>query len=417
MNTYPTQASELSMLRRALIVLGAGIGVMLGCGPILFYSFGVMVRPIAEATGWDRTSIASAGGMAAIVFGLMSPAIGALLDRLKPRRMALIGIPCFGIGLALVGWIPQSASAFVATMVLAAFLSTLQLPHAYNYVIVGTFTKGRGLALGIALSFAGIGIALAAPYSAYLIRTFDWRTAYMLMGLTVVAIGLPNALWLVRDPPARDAVAATEGVGHSLRQAMQDRQFWLLLASFTLIAASVGAATVHLPVVLGDRGISGKMAATILSLVGISTIVARVGFGFLLDRFNAARVTALVFLGPAIGLSLLTLDGPPLLAMAGAILIGIGLGVEVDAVSFLGVRAFGLQHFGKIFGMLFLAICVGTGMGPVLIAFLARQFGYVPALWAASAASLFAALLILRLGAAPRGLPDRPKAPEARPAT
>ncbi|PMY53101.1 MULTISPECIES: hypothetical protein [Pseudomonas] len=105
--------TELSVLRQLLVVLGAGFGVMLGCGPILFYSFGVMVRPITEATGWDRAHIASAGGMAAIVFGVMSPMIGALLDKIKPRRMALLGIPTFGIGLMFLGVLPQSSSTFV----------------------------------------------------------------------------------------------------------------------------------------------------------------------------------------------------------------------------------------------------------------------------------------------------------------
>jgi MFS family permease len=389
--------TELSVLRQLLVVLGAGFGVMLGCGPILFYSFGVMVRPITEATGWDRAHIASAGGMAAIVFGVMSPMIGALLDKIKPRRMALLGIPTFGIGLMLLGVLPQSSSTFVATMVVAAALSTLQLPHAYNYVIVGTFEKQRGLALGIVLSFAGIGIALAAPYAAYLIRTFDWRVAYMLMGVTVILIGLPNAFWLVRDPPARDPVAHTETGGHTLQQAMKDRRFWVLMTAFALIAAAVGAATVHLPVVLGDRGISGETAATVVSLVGIATIVSRVLFGFILDRANPVIVTSLVFLAPTVGLLLLSLNGEPALAFVAAVLIGVGLGVEVDAVSFLGARAFGLEHFGKIFGVLFLAICLGLGLGPVILAFVAREWGYSPALQLVSFMSFAASLLVLTL--------------------
>ncbi|WP_223448288.1 MFS transporter [Pseudomonas sp. BF-R-19] len=389
--------TELSVLGQLLVVLGAGFGVMLGCGPILFYSFGVMVRPITEATGWDRAHIASAGGMAAIVFGVMSPMIGALLDKIKPRRMALLGIPTFGIGLMLLGVLPQSSSTFVATMVVAAALSRLQLPHAYNYVIVGTFEKQRGLALGIVRSFAGIGIALATLYAAYLIRTFDWRVAYMLMGLTVILIGLPNAFWLVRDPPARDPVARTKTGGHTLQQAMKDRRFWILMTAFALIAAAVGAATVHLPVVLGGRGVSGETAATVVSLVGIATIVSRVLFGFILDRANPVIVTSLVFLAPTAGLLLLSLNGEPALAFVAAVLIGVALGVEVDAVSFLGARAFGLEHFGKIFGMLFLAICLGLGLGPVILAFVAREWGYSPALQLVSSMSFAASLLVLTL--------------------
>jgi MFS family permease len=384
-------------VRQLLIILGAGIGVMLGCGPVLFYTFGVMVKPIAEATGWDRAHVASAGGMAALAFGLMSPMIGALLDRIKPRRMALFGIPVFGVALMLVGLVPQSSGMFVATMAVAAALATLQLPHAYNYVIVGTFDKRRGLALGVVLSFAGIGIALTAPYAAYLIRLFDWRMAYILMGVTVIAIGLPNAFWLVRDPPERDPVARIGVGGHTLQQAMKDHRFWILLSAFALIAAAVGAATVHLPVVLGDRGISGQAAASVVSLVGIATIVSRVLFGFILDRVNPALATSVVFLGPAIGLLLLSLNGAPWFASAAAVLIGIGLGVEVDAVSFLGVRAFGFEHFGKIFGMLFLAICFGLGVGPVIVAFVARESGYSSALLLASAMSFAGAMLVLAL--------------------
>lgn len=400
MNTQQVPAeSWRTRMRSILLILGAGFGIMLGCGPILFYTFGVMVQPIANATGWDRAHIASVGGVTAIIFGLMSPAVGALLDRVKPRRMAMMGTLAFGTGLALIGWFPHSAGAFVVVVGVAAALGTLQLPHAYNYVIVGAFEKGRGLALGIALSFAGIGIALAAPYAAYLTRTFDWRTAYMLMGLTVALIGFPNAIWLIKDPVVEKGPAQrSASTGRTLSEAMRDSQFWILLVAFAFIAAAVGAATVHMPVVLGDRGVSGKVAAAAVSIIGIATIVARMTFGAALDRANPAYVTAFVFLWPAIGLLLLSVDGDATMVVVSAILVGVGVGVEVDAVSFLSVRAFGLKHFGKIFGLLFLAICIGTGIGPIIIAFLSKQFGYPMALRSASVFGLCAALLIATLG-------------------
>jgi hypothetical protein len=71
------------------------------------------------------------------------------------------------------------------------------------------------------------------------------------------------------------------------------------------------------------------------------------------------------------------------------------------------VRAFGLEHFGKIFGMLFLAICVGTGTGPVIVAFVARQWGYSSALLLASGASFVAALLVLGLRSSLQTSADR----------
>jgi predicted MFS family arabinose efflux permease len=120
-------------------------------------------------------------------------------------------------------------------------------------------------------------------------------------------------------------------------------------------------------------------------------------FGFILDRANPVIVTSLVFLAPTVGLLLLSLNGEPALAFVAAVLIGVGLGVEVDAVSFLGARAFGLEHFGKIFGVLFLAICLGLGLGPVILAFVTREWGYSPALQLVSFMSFAASLLVLTL--------------------
>ncbi|WP_334185513.1 MFS transporter [Novosphingobium sp.] len=379
-------------------VLGAGLGVMLGGGAMLFHSAGVFVLPIVQGTGWSRVSILSAIGFTAVVFGLMSPVTGYFVDRLKPRRFALFSLPLLGLGLALVGILPTSALGFQATMILASILGAGQAPHAYTYSLNGLFDRRRGLALGICLSFSGIGLALVAPLATALIGAFGWRLAYVVLGAIVAVLGLFVAAFLVVDPPR--SAKASEAQGTTVAQALRTRRFWLLICAAFLIAGSVGAGTVHMPIVAAARGIAAERAALALGLLGISTIASRLILGYFLDRFPAPLLCAIAFIAPGIAhLLLIHADGYTL--FAAALLYGVGFGVEMDALAYLTASYFGLRHFGKIFGVLFLAIGVGTGFGPVLVGMIATtSAGYPMALATTAVGAWIAALLMLMLGGA-----------------
>jgi MFS family permease len=76
---------------------------------------------------------------------------------------------------------------------------------------------------------------------------------------------------------------------------------------------------------------------------------------------------AAVFFGAAsFGIALLWLGAPSLL-FAGAFLIGLGLGAEVDFIAYLTSRYFGLRAFGKIYGLIFAAFALSGALGPLII--------------------------------------------------
>jgi len=86
---------------------------------------------------------------------------------------------------------------------------------------------------------------------------------------------------------------------------------------------------------LNDRGITVQTAAFGASVMGAAVLIGRVGTGYLLDRFFAARVAAFLFGGAAVGIGLLTIGSVPSIAFAGAFLVGLGLGAEVDIIAYL----------------------------------------------------------------------------------
>ena len=118
-------------------------------------------------------------------------------------------------------------------------------------------------------------------------------------------------------------------------------------------------------------------------------MIGRLSFGLLLDRIFAPHLTALVFLAPTVAFSVLLLpDTTSINAMIAAGFLGFGLGAEVDALSYIASRSFGLRYFGRILGFLMVAFTLGLAFGPILFGKIYDQFqSYQLALWIAAGIS------------------------------
>lgn len=380
------------------IIVGAGLGVYLNSASFLVYSFGVFVLPIAAQTGWNRTYIAAAIGPTTLVIGLLCPFMGQLVDRFGAHRFALISFPSLALGLILLGLVPRSPGAFAAVFILAGILSAGQTPVAYSYMVAAWFDARRGLALGVTLAFTGLGISSIPLLAAALIPTFGWRNTYVILGVIVFCAGLPVAHWLVQDPPTPRHGSPGRPAGISLRQASRARPLWTFVAAFFLVAVATGAGIVPFPALLADRGVQPQRAAMIMTVIGLSMIGGRVVVGALFDRLFAPRLAAAVFAAPMLAHVLLATSANGNVAIIAGVLFGLGLGADTDALAYLTSRAFGMQHFGKIYGITFAAFTVGIGAGPALVALLLSHFGrYSPGNWIAATSAGLAAILILTL--------------------
>jgi MFS family permease len=392
----PALALDESLLSSSAlkVLLGAGVGMFLNAASLLVYTFGVFVRPIASQSGWSRTYLASTIGPTTLVIGLLCPFAGRFLDRYGAHRFACVSVPLLSLGLILLGTVPFNGASFAATFILAGVLGAGQTPVAYTYLVSQWFDAHRGLALGITLAFTGLGIAIMPPLAAALIATQGWRTAYVLLGVLVVVVGLPAAIWLVRDPPRRWQGPISQS-GDSLRLAVASRPFWILLSAFFLMATATGAGIVPFPMLLADRGIDPQRAAFIMSVIGIAMIVGRLISGALFDRIFAPLLTAVIFAAPMLGHILLANTSSKPLAIAAAILLGGALGAEADALAYLTSRLFGMRHFGKLFGITFCVFTAGTALGSAGLPALAMYFGgYALANWLSAGCAGVAAILI-----------------------
>src|ERR1035438_945763 len=96
----PQSANESSIHYAGWAVAAAAfVGVMTSFAPIVPYTFSLFLNPLHAAFGWQREAIGGTFALAAITVALVSPGIGALLDRFAPRRIILPSILIFALAL------------------------------------------------------------------------------------------------------------------------------------------------------------------------------------------------------------------------------------------------------------------------------------------------------------------------------
>ena len=235
----------------------------------------------------------------------------------------------------------------------------------YSGAVTSWFDRRRGLALAIVLAGAGIGSILHPILAEYWIANYGWRAAYRMFGLLILALGVPlTALWVRRNPAP--AARATAGGGATVREALGQREFWILVAVLFLSSAAANGTLTHLAAHLTDGGVTPARAAWMTGLLGVANLGGRLLTGWLLDRLAGPRLSLALLLAMAAGMFLLSSSAAVWVACVAVILIGTGLGGEADITPYLLTRYFGLRSFSALYGLTWTFYALAGAIGPVL---------------------------------------------------
>lgn len=166
----------------------------------------------------------------------------------------------------------------------------------------------------------------------------------------------------------RSAFASQSDTGLTFSEALRTRTFWVLCGVFFCVGGCVNGSIAHLIPMLTDFGVSGRSAAFAASLFGLASIAGRIGNGYLVDRFFAPRVAAVLFAGAAAGVAVLWAGSIGVAAPFAATLLGLAVGAEADVMPFLISRYFGLRSMAALFGSAFGAYTLGNATGRYLFA-------------------------------------------------
>lgn len=371
----------------------------------VWYAYSVFLVALLREFGWSRSVLAGAFSIFTLVSGGAGPVLGALADRFGPRRLILIG----GVLLAGSLWADSlitRAWHLYLTFGLLTAVGVATAGWTPAVVMVQRQWKARlGLALGIAGSGVGLGIFLVVPLCQALIDGFGWRWAFRALAILCALWILPATYLAIRDTPPspREPAARGEAGGspagdHSLGLALASPSFRLIGLAVFLGSICSQTLHVHQAAFLVDHGLPAMTAASVISVVGASSIVGKTGGGWISDYLSRELVYALGMIGMIFGVGVLwlvALAPSAWLALGYAVLFGIGYSVTAFIVPAMMSDRFRGPHFGSIFGVTQVAGALGSALGAWLAGRIFDATGsYAIAFTLAAAAAAVAALSV-----------------------
>lgn len=348
------------------VVAAAFFGVIVGYSVLIPYTFSLFIKPLSAEFGWRRDQISVAFGCVAITVALCSPLIGRLIDMFGPKRTIAPCLVIFGLGFASLSLLTSSLLRFYLTFILLGLAGNGTTQLAYSRAVSTWFFARRGMALSLVSSGAGAGAMILPLLAAWLLRIYGWRMAYGVLGLLVLAVGLPLASLLVKESRNGLPVRRVSNTIQTIRPSIRTRPFMLLLAAIFFYSVTFNGVISNLSAILTDRGLSLRTSAQALSIMGAAGLFGRITTGLLLDKFFAARVSLILFAATAAGVLFLSLNSAPSAFLSAAI-VGFAAGGESDITPYLLSRYFSLQGFSTLYGLAWTAFAAGTAVGPILM--------------------------------------------------
>lgn len=351
---------------RWVIVAAGGV---LGCVAIGgLFSLPVLLRPIAQDTGWSTTGISTAMTLAFLALAFGSIGWGALSDRIGPRIVVLTGSLLLATGLALAS-LASSLPAFQLLFGGVVGVSVAAIFAPLMACVTGWFDTRRSLAVSLVSAGMGMAPMTMSPLAAWLVQTHSWRTSLQLIAALVAVIMLPLAL-LVRRPPALAQPAASAGATSApaltVGQAMRSAPFVILVLTSFLSCATHSGPIFHTVNYAVACGIPLMAAVSIYSLEGLAGMGGRLVFGLLGDRFGAARVLVLALLAQAVvalGYVAVRELGSFYLVAA---LFGFTYAGVMPLFAVIARENFPLPMMGTVIGSTTMASSLGMALGPAV---------------------------------------------------
>jgi MFS family permease len=351
------------------VVLAACLGVMAGFGSLFVYTFTVFVKPLGEAFGWNRESVSLGFAIAAMTVGVASPLIGRLIDRVGPLRIILPCMAVFGCGIVSLSLLRPGLWQFYLTCFVIGVVGNGAAHLAYARSISTWFEQRLGTALAFVMVGAGLGAMILPVVAQAIVTRSGWRAAYLALGGIALLLGLPLSWRYIRDRgPVREAhTVPVEHAGLTWQQGTRSYAFWIIVAVLFVSAISMNGAITHLSALLTDRGITPRDAAWCASILGGTSVLGRIGVGWLLDRFFGGRVALVVNLITAGGVVMLAYANSFGTGALAATLLGIGAGGEAAITPYLLTRYFGLRAFSTLYGLTWTFYAAAGATGPVIL--------------------------------------------------
>lgn len=275
---------------------------------------GILAKPIQDSLHVTDGQLGLIGGLYfAMFYCFIAIPVGWLADR--TNRVTILSLACaIWSGATIACGIATSYTQLVIARMTVGFGEAGGVPPSYA-IITDTFRPGeRGTAFGIFNLGPPIGAALGIAFGATIAAIFDWRDAFVAIGIVGVVTAILVRI-IVREPKrgATDLAPEPAAVRTATTKAPFWGTCWMFFTHPVLMLAALGSgATQFVTYGLGnfavlflirEKGMTlYEIAVWYALVVGIGMSAAMLISGRVIDRLSR-RSRTVYALGPALSLA------------------------------------------------------------------------------------------------------------------
>lgn len=389
---------------RWLIALSA-IAIHLSIGGA--YAYSVYKIPITTEMGWSATNVTVAFTIMMGLAGFAAALFGKLVEKMGPRKSAMIAALLFGAGQAGSG-LAIVMDSVVLYWLTYGLLSGLGMGIGYIApvsTLVKWFPDRRGLATGMAVLGFGSGALITAPVAANLMEGVGISNTYFILGISYFVLMILGALYIA--PPAQGYMpegmkkATEEGTKvvkqdlsqMSAKEAVKTRQFWMLWAMHLVnVTAGIMMISVASPMAQEIVGLSVAGAAAMVGVMGLFNGGGRLIWAAISDYIGRPNIFVIFFTIQVITFAVLPFSTNVFLFQAFIFLVVSCYGGGFSNLPAYASDLFGTKQLGVIHGYLLTTWSLGGIFGPIIVNSIKSASGsYIPVFY------LFTGLIAISL--------------------
>ena len=363
------------------------------------YSFGAVFTAIREEFGVGKGQAALFFSFTTFIYFVVGVFTGRLADRYGPRPILLAGAVSLGLGLFLTSLVNNVLLGYLTYGVGVG----IGVGCAYVPMIAtvgGWFERDRTKAMGVAVAGIGMGTLVGAPLAKYLVTSYGWRTAFVVLGVGPAAL-LALASIGARRPPG----SGTQDPPPPLRLLLKDRRFIWLYASMTFLSSGLFVPMVYLDDYLESQGRSG--GALLIGIIGATSVVGRLALGAVASKVDLMRLYQMCVIALGASYVIWILAGANYTSLVVfTICMGTSYGGWIALSPAVTAHLFGPIGLGGVLGALYTSAGIGGLVGPPIIGVVIDATNYQTAIGLVIVLSFLSLLLLITASrAAPPSTP------------
>jgi len=362
-------------------------------GGVIFFGFTAFFEPIREEFGWSYAKISFAISLRGLEMGLFAPLVGFLVDRFGSRKLILWGTITVGFGLFLLSF-TQSLAMFYGSFLLIAFGAGGCSSVVTMTVVANWFQRKVGVALGVVGAGIGAG-GLLLLLIVRLIDLYQWRITLIILGLGMLALGIPLSLVIRNRPehygyltdgevpslPVQALDIVDKGVEIGLKEALKMRSFLYLNIVEAIRMMTIMAVFTHVMPYLSSVGMPRSSAGLVAGAIPLIGIIGRFGLGWLSDVFDKWHVMALATGLISVGTLAFGYLHVRWVIIPFLLLFPLGHGGSMVLRGSILREYFGRGSFGKMIGVVMGSAAIGGMIGPTLAGWVFDTLGSYQPIW------------------------------------